>query len=421
MKKITMERVLELSQSGLSLKEIAEHECVSISTIYNRIKKSKGTEEYRRYKETIKGKKRRTRGKKITLEKIIELSQSGLTLKEIAEHEGVSIFTICNRIKESKGTEEYRRYKETIKGKKRRTKGKKITLEKIIELSQLGLTLEKIAEHEGVSIFTIWNRIKESKGTEEYRRYKETIKGKKRRTRGKKITLEKIIELSKAGLTLEKIAEHEGVSIFTIWNRIKESKGIEEYQIYRDVIKGRKKETKIGNKVRLSNKQLILFMLKSGSTAEEASKCLCNKGIEVNVRNQLEEYIKWLRRNGRRTSVIQNNMVGFIKRLLKIQAKDVEELERIVTNSSLIHKVTSRTTVDNLLWQYNTKSRRNFSKLEIEFILNRIKTYNLDNKGSSIVISPLIDFGTERVEDKIEGLYDSIELDDSYTLNGEEK
>lgn len=298
---------------------------------------------------------------------------------------------------------------------------KKITMERVLELSQSGLSLKEIAEHECVSISTIYNRIKKSKGTEEYRRYKETIKGKKRRTRGKKITLEKIIELSKAGLTLEKIAEHEGVSIFTIWNRIKESKGIEEYQIYRDVIKGRKKETKIGNKVRLSNKQLILFMLKSGSTAEEASKCLCNKGIEVNVRNQLEEYIKWLRRNGRRTSVIQNNMVGFIKRLLKIQAKDVEELERIVTNSSLIHKVTSRTTVDNLLWQYNTKSRRNFSKLEIEFILNRIKTYNLDNKGSSIVISPLIDFGTERVEDKIEGLYDSIELDDSYTLNGEEK
>ena len=427
-KSIDITRILELTKKNLTVREIAQQEGISVHLLYIRIEEAKGTseyEEYKRIKETTKNQNRKNHNKgnqnrrnNIEITRILELTKQNLTVKEIAQQEGVSVSILYRRIEEAKGTPEYEEYKR-IKNQPRK-KRINIDITRILKLTKKGLTLEQIALQEEVSLRVLYRRIKEAEGTPEYGEYmqvKTSIKKPRKQIRKRKnIDITRILELTKKGLTLEQIALQEEVSLRVIYRRIKEAEGTLEYEEYlqtkKQKIYGKQsrnsKKTFVG--ILPNNKILITFMLQNGATPEETTEIFTKKGLQLNVRERLEQYIERISTGRLKLTALERNMISYINRLLNIKMEDIAELERLVINKSPIHRISSKTNLEELVQQYNSKSGKSFSRLEMEFVLNRIK-----NAKEKIIVSPLIIQG-ESLIPKIENMYDEIQLENSQKL-----
>lgn len=298
-------------------------------------------------------------------------------------------------------------------------KRKNIDMKRIVELTKQGLTLEQIADKENVSLATLGNRIKEAEGTPEYEEYKRIQKKSKKSGRKRKnIDIKRILELTKEGLTLEQIAGKEHVSLVTLYDRINKAEGTPEYKEYMKAKQERSnasKKKKIAKKQYIGiipdNKRLLVFMLGNGATPEEITEIYVNRGLEMNARGQLEQYIADISKGRLKPTALERNMVSYVNRLLNIKMEDIAELEGLVTNKSPIHRISSQTNIEELVQQYNIKSGNSFSKLELEFVLNRIK-----NAKENIPVSPYIKLEGETLLSKIEDMYDSIQLDRALTI-----
>lgn len=234
----------------------------------------------------------------------------------------------------------------------------------------------------------------------------------------KNIDIKRILELIKQELTLEQIADKERVSLATLYKRINEAEGTPEYEEYmnvklprkeRDSSKKIKKKQYIG--IIPNNKRLLVFMLGNGATPEEITKIYVSRGLEMNARKQLEQYIADIHKGRLKATALERNMVSYVNRLLNIKMEDIAELEGLVTNKSPIHRISSQTNIEELVQQYNIKSGKSFSRLELEFVLNRIK-----NSKENIPVSPYIKLEGETLLSKIEDMYDSIQLDRALTI-----
>ena len=201
------ERIIPLYDNGMSIKDIAESEGVSMPTIANDIEQLMKAGRVKK-QETFKEKQHQEIEER--RERIISLYNKGMRIKDIAEIEGVLIPTISKDIK---------RLLKAGKVKKRKTLNEKQhqemeeRRERIIPLYDNGMSIKDIAESEGVSMTTIANDIEQlmkagrvkKQGTLKEKHYQEI---EERR--------ERIISLYNKGMRIKDIAESEGVSITTI-------------------------------------------------------------------------------------------------------------------------------------------------------------------------------------------------------------
>ena len=193
------EKILELLEKGLSQKEVGEQLGVSKTTISKRIRMMRelGVE--------IPKNKRNPRKTENDERdnKILEMLEKGLNQAEVGKQLGVSCDAISKRVKKmrERGVEIPKRKNESD--------------EKILELLEKGLNQNKIAKQLGVSAEVVSIRIKKmrERGVEIPKRKKENDERDN-----------KILELLEKGLTLNKIAIQLGVSDNAISKRIKKMK-----------------------------------------------------------------------------------------------------------------------------------------------------------------------------------------------------
>ena len=148
------ERIISLYNKEMKIKDIAEIEGVSRTTITRDITQLVKAGKVKRKK---KFKEKRYQEMEERRERIILLYDNGMSIKDIAEIEGVSMTTIAKDIKQlmkagrvkKQGTLKEKHYQEI---EERR--------ERIISLYNKGMRIKDIAEIEGVSIPTISKDIK---------------------------------------------------------------------------------------------------------------------------------------------------------------------------------------------------------------------------------------------------------------------
>ena len=264
------EKTLELYNQGIEVKEIAKRLNVTVETINTYIKEleEEGRVEKRK---TL----RKTSKKEENKEKILELYNQGLEIKEIAKRLNISDTTIYKYIKE---------LKEEGRIQKRKTLAKKdINKEETLGLYNSKMKVKEIAKKLNVSVVTIRTYIKELK--EEG----------KVQNNGKEERKEEALELYNQGLEIKEIAKRLNVTSVTINTYIKEL--IEEGRIQeRKNLKQRKKEEK---------KEEVLRLCKQGIKTKEIAKKLnlADSTIHRYIKEIEEERVKrrkTLRKNSKK-------------------------------------------------------------------------------------------------------------------------
>ena len=200
------ERIISLYNKEMKIKDIAESEGVSTTTITRDITqlvkagkvKSKKPFKEKRYQEM---EERR--------ERIIPLYDKGMSIKDIAKIEGVSMPTIANDIEQLMKAGRVKKQHQEIEERR----------ERIISLYNKGMSIKDIAEIEGVSMPTIARDIKRLVKAGKVKKRK-TFKEKRYQEMEER--RERIIPLYDKGMSIKDIAEIEGVSKPTIANDIKQ-------------------------------------------------------------------------------------------------------------------------------------------------------------------------------------------------------
>ena len=207
------ERIIPLYSNEMKIKDIAEIEGVSRTTIARDIAQLVKAGKVERKK---KFKEKRYQEMEERRERIIPLYDNGMSIKDIAEIEGVSMTTIAKDIKQlmkagrvkKQGTLKEKHHQEI---EERR--------ERIISLYNKGMRLKDIAEIEGVSMPTIARDIEQLVKAGKIKK-KKTFKEKRYQEMEER--RERIIPLYDNGMSIKDIAEIEGVSKPTIANDIKQ-------------------------------------------------------------------------------------------------------------------------------------------------------------------------------------------------------
>ena len=207
------ERIISLYNNEMKIKDIAESEGVSTTTItrdITQLVKAGKVERKKKFKE------KRYQEMEERRERIIPLYDKGMSIKDIAEIEGVSMTTIAKDIKQlmkagrvkKQGTLKEKHHQEI---EERR--------ERIISLYNKGMSIKDIAEIEGVSMPTIARDIEQLVKAGKVKK-KKTFKEKRYQEMEER--RERIIPLYDKGMSIKDIAEIEGVSKPTIANDIKQ-------------------------------------------------------------------------------------------------------------------------------------------------------------------------------------------------------
>ena len=207
------ERIISLYNNEMKIKDIAESEGVSTTTItrdITQLVKAGKVERKKKFKE------KRYQEMEERRERIIPLYDNGMSIKDIAEIEGVSMTTIAKDIKQlmkagrvkKQGTLKEKHHQEI---EERR--------ERIISLYNKGMSIKDIAEIEGVSMPTIARDIEQLVKAGKVKK-KKTFKEKRYQEMEER--RERIIPLYDKGMSIKDIAEIEGVSKPTIANDIKQ-------------------------------------------------------------------------------------------------------------------------------------------------------------------------------------------------------
>ena len=207
------ERIISLYNNEMKIKDIAESEGVSTTTItrdITQLVKAGKVERKKKFKE------KRYQEMEERRERIIPLYDNGMSIKDIAESEGVSMTAIAKDIKQlmkagrvkKQGTLKEKHHQEI---EERR--------ERIISLYNKGMRLKDIAEIEGVSMPTIARDIEQLVKAGKVKK-KKTFKEKRYQEMEER--RERIIPLYDKGMSIKDIAEIEGVSKPTIANDIKQ-------------------------------------------------------------------------------------------------------------------------------------------------------------------------------------------------------
>ena len=149
------ERIILLYDNGMSIKDIAKSEGVSMPTIANDIEQLMKAGRVKK-QETLKEKQHQEIEER--RERIISLYNKGMSIKDIAEIEGVSMPTIAKDIKRLVKAGKVKK-KKTLNEKQHQEMEER--RERIIPLYDKGMSIKDIAEIEGVSKPTIANDIKQ--------------------------------------------------------------------------------------------------------------------------------------------------------------------------------------------------------------------------------------------------------------------
>ena len=255
------ERVLELYNQGIEIKEIAKSLKVPVGSINvcTRKLKKEGIIQSRGLIKNIEKEKAK--------EKILKLYNSKAGTEEIAKALNISLPTMYRYIREL-------REEGKIQGIKKKEERK----EKTLELYNQGIEVKEIAKRLNVTVETINTYIKEleEEGRAEKRK---TL----RKTSKKEENKEKILELYNQGLEIKEIAKRLNVTAVTINTYIKEL--IEEGRIQEGKdLKQRKKEEK---------KEEVLRLYKQGIETKEIAKKLNLADLTIH------RYIRELEEEGR--------------------------------------------------------------------------------------------------------------------------
>ena len=146
----TKEKILELYNQGIKIEEIAKKLDLSDSTVYRAIRKLNDERKVSGF------------SKKERKEMALELYNEGIEIKEIAKRLNVTVETINTYIKEleKEGRIEKRNLsRKSIKKKEKKEKNK----EKILELHNIGLGVKEIENRLNLSDTTVYKYIKELK------------------------------------------------------------------------------------------------------------------------------------------------------------------------------------------------------------------------------------------------------------------
>lgn len=207
--------IVELWNSGMPRKEISDKIHVSNRTIANALEKAKEKGIY--IKEHKRGRKKSTKAEKLK-EEIVELWNSGMIQKDIAEKFHVSSTTIGNVLKEAKEKGIYIR--EQKRGRKKSTNAEKLK-EEIVELYNSGMKKRDIAQNLHVSMTTIGNALREARKKGIYIR--ESKRGRKKSEKAEKLE-EEIVRLHNSGMKQRDIAKKIHTSTTTIKDALKKAK-----------------------------------------------------------------------------------------------------------------------------------------------------------------------------------------------------
>ena len=336
------EKTLELYNQGIEVKEIAKRLNVTVETINTYIKEieEEGRVEKRK---TL----RKTSKKEENKEKILELYNQGLEIKEIAKRLNISDTTIYKYIKE---------LKEEGRIQKRKTLAKKdINKEETLELYNSKMKVKEIAKKLNVSVVTIRTYIKELK--EEG----------KVQNNGKEERKEEALELYNQGLEIKEIAKRLNVTSVTINTYIKEL--IEEGRIQeRKNLKQRKKEEK---------KEEVLRLCKQGIKTKEIAK-------KLNLADStIHRYIRELEEEGRveeRKSVRKSVKIERKEKVLELynQGTEVKEIAMRLD----VSVVTIKTYIKELKEEGRVEERKSVRKsIKIE---RKEKVLELYNQGIEV-------------------------------------
>ena len=207
------ERIIPMYNNEMKIKDIAKSEGVSTTTTTRDITQLVKAGKVKRKK---KFKEKRYQEMEERRERIISLYDKGMSIKDIAKIEGVSMPTIANDIEQLMKAGRVKK-QETLKEKQHQEIEER--RERIISLYNKGMSIKDITESEGVSMPTISKDIK---------RLVKAGKVKKKKTFKEKIyqemeeRRERIISLYDKGMSIKDIAKIEGVSMPTIANDIEQ-------------------------------------------------------------------------------------------------------------------------------------------------------------------------------------------------------
>ena len=321
------EKTLELYNQGIEVKEIAKRLNVTVETINTYIKEleEEGRVEKRK---TL----RKTSKKEENKEKILELYNQGLEIKEIAKRLNISDTTIYKYIKE---------LKEEGRIQKRKTLAKKdINKEETLELYNSKMKVKEIAKKLNVSVVTIRTYIKELK--EEG----------KVQNNGKEERKEEALELYNQGLEIKEIAKRLNVTAVTINTYIKEL--IEEGRIQeRKDLKQRKKEEK---------KEEVLRLYKQGIETKEIAK-------KLNLADStIHRYIRELEEEGRveeRKSVRKSIKIERKEKVLELYNQGIEVKEiamRLKVSPATVYKYIEELKKEKRIQKRSSDKKRNNNK-----------------------------------------------------------
>ena len=331
------EKTLELYNQGIEVKEIAKRLNVTVETINTYIKEleEEGRVEKRK---TL----RKTSKKEENKEKILELYNQGLEIKEIAKRLNISDTTIYKYIKE---------LKEEGRIQKRKTLAKKdINKEETLELYNSKMKVKEIAKKLNVSVVTIRTYIKELK--EEG----------KVQNNGKEERKEEALELYNQGLEIKEISKRLNVTAVTINTYIKEL--IEEGRIEeRKNLKQRKKEE-------------VLRLYNQGIETKEIAKKL-NLAYST-----IHRYIRELEEEGsiqRRKNLKQRKREERILELYNQGIEIVEIAKELDVSGATVYRYIKELKEEGRIQKSETVRKRSAKKEE-----NKERTLELYNQGIEI-------------------------------------
>ena len=207
------ERIIPLYNNEMKIKDIAKREGVSTTTTTRDITQLVKAGKVKRKK---KFKEKRYQEMEERRERIIPLYDKGMSIKDIAKIEGVSMPTIANDIEQLMKAGRVKK-QETLNEKQHKEIEER--RERIISLYNKGMSIKDITEIEGVSMPTISKDIKRLVKAGKVKK-KKTFKEKRYQEMEER--RERIIPLYDNGMSIKDIAEIEGVSKPTIANDIKQ-------------------------------------------------------------------------------------------------------------------------------------------------------------------------------------------------------
>lgn len=323
LKEENKEKTAKLHNSGLKIKEIAENIGVSVGTVNRYIKELKE-----------EGKIQVIDKEKVE-KRILELYNQGIEIKEIAKSLNMSIASINKYTKKlrQKGMIQNRKLIKSIKIEK--------TQEKILELYNQGINVEKIATKLNLSSSTVYRTIR--KLNKEGRIQSINKKGRKKKT----------LELYNLGLETKEISKRLNVTVESINTYIKELR--EEGKIQQRERKNVAKE---------ENKKKILELYNQGLYIKEIANEVYLAETTVN------RYIKELKeegkiQQGKRKNVAKEKNKEKILELYNLGMKRKEIAEKLNISVGTIQKYKIELVQEGKLQIIDKKKERKEKVIEL--------------------------------------------------------